>query len=91
LLIDLNQAEVLANRLQEKREWSSRIDWDRVFREKRDMEAMFPELVSELKSARFQLEQSRSELEEARTKLRQARGRTKYLMVMVDMARTGDW
>ena len=84
-MIDLNQAEILANRLREKHDfWQGGIDWDRIFREQRDMEDMFPELVSELK-------QARSELKETRTKLRQARGRTKYLTVIVDMVRAGDW
>ena len=65
-MIDLNQAEILANRLREKHDfWQGGIDWDRIFQEKAEMEVMFPGLVSELK--------------ETRTKLRQARGRIKQL------------
>lgn len=78
-MIDINQAEILANRLREKHNfWQGGIDWDRIFQEKAEIEAMFPQLVSELK-------QVRSELEETRVKLRQARGRIKQLKVMVNL------
>ncbi len=57
-MIDINQAEILANRLREKRNFwqGGSIDWDRIMRERHDMEQMFPELVSELKAARKRIE-----------------------------------